>query len=273
MADIQEKIGFDRQGYLVGNCAQRALVHSLLLLGIPVSISAAHRRTGVSWLATTITSTTEGALLRGIARSGCIAHPYELDDERKAKKLIDGFIREGKPVIINTEESNHWMVLAGKYSSKGYYWIDSDDPDVYGGDSWDEIAWWMEHKERYYAIGISPPTDDNLRHSIVRNFHDVYALFGDDELAEWWGYYLEDVIEIFDCPKDEEFYTAEEVFDRVFQKIVDSVHFYNGVREKRHVEWEFGNYRKVANAHRLTLSKERIEDVTIDLAVALSFTA
>jgi hypothetical protein len=273
MVDIQQKIGFDRQGFVAGNCAQRALVHSLLLLGIPVSMLAAHRRTGVSWLATTMVATTEGALLRGIARCKCIAHPYEIRRKRKAKQLIDGFLKDGKPVIINTEESDHWMVLAGRYSKDKYYWIDSDDSAVYGFATWNKIAWWMEYGNRYYLIGISPPTDDHLRHSIVQEFSEVYELLRDNELAEWWGYYLEDLTEIFDCPKTGEVYNANEIFDKLSQKIVESVDYYSGLGRKRELKWELGNYRKVAQAHRLTLSKERLEDATIDLAVTLSFIA
>lgn len=272
MADVQEQIGFQVQGVISGDCAQRSLVHSLLLLGIPIAKSAAHLRTGVSRLSSTIRGTSENALIKGINRCNCIAYSYELTNAIETRKRIDNFLKDGEPVIISTEYGNHWMVVAGKESESKYFWIDSDDPELYGYDSWGEIRDWMEDEGGYYIIGVRPKDEGQLKHSLVSEFDKVYALFNDDELAHYWGVYLEDLTEILDSPEGtSEAITPQQFFSRYEKKIVDSLCYYSANTERSSVKWEVSNYQKVAIAHKMSLSGSREIQALIDIVAALSF--
>ena len=184
---MQENIGFENQGSISGTCAQRSLVHSLLLLGISISKNQAHSRTGISKFNAIINGTTENSLIKGINRCNCIAYPYGLTNAKETRSLINQFLNDGKPVIIQTEYKKHWLVLAGRESQDNYYWIDSDDDVLYGYDSWIDIRDWMENNGQYYFIGVRPNDDEQLKHSLVKDFRDVYALFDDEELAESLG--------------------------------------------------------------------------------------
>jgi hypothetical protein len=269
---MQEKIGFDNQGSLSGACAQRSLVHSLLLLGIPISKNEAHSRTGISNLSAIINGTTENSLIKGINRCNCIAYPHGFINAKETRNLINQFLREGMPVIISTENTDHWIVLAGRESQDNYYWIDSDDYDLYGYDSWTDIRDWMEYEGQYYFIGVRPKDDERLNHSLVKDFRDVYALFDDNELAEYWGVYLEDLSEIFDSPSNNmDIYSPEEFFSKYEAKIVDSLCYYNADAGRSRFKWEISNYLKVAIAHKMTLSKSKETDALIDMTVAMAY--
>jgi hypothetical protein len=164
------------------------------------------------------------------------------------------------------------MVLAGKESENIYYWIDSDDSDLYGYNSWSEIRDWMENEGQYYFIGIRPKDDEQLKHSLIKNFKDVYALFDDDELAYYWGVYLDDLTEIFDSPSNNtDVYSPQDYFSKYETKIVNSLCYYYMDVERSRVKWELSNYLKVAIAHKMSLSKSNEIGALIDIVAALSY--
>jgi hypothetical protein len=273
MTDVQEQIGFDSQGALAGNCAQRSLIHALLLLGIPISDTIAHRRTGVGRFVVMFKGTTESALTKAIHRSGCIASLHETTRATEARTTIDQFLVNGMPVIVNVD-SEHWFVLSGKQSRDEYYWIDSSEYPIVGCDDWEQIQEWMDSEDRHYVfIGVRPADDRQLDHSIVKDFGRVSDLWDDEELAEWWGYYLEDLTEMFDCPSEGPIIQASEFFERYGEEVVDAVDYAHGFSDRNLLKWEMGNYVKVAKAHKLTLSEEARESALIGISVALTFLA
>lgn len=195
------------------------------------------------------------------------------------RKLVDSYLAKECPIIIGTDDYNHWMVLAGKSSDGKYFWVDSNDDDLYGIDGWDEVADWMyttvdSARGDYYLIALEPNDSNGPRHSIVKKFSAVYDLFDDNDLAEYWGYYLEDLTEAFDCPKDgEASISAEEFFDQYGKLIYNAACYYYWYADERQMKWEFSNYRTVARCHQLTVSQSGIPNAIANLSAALTLIA
>jgi hypothetical protein len=273
MSDYQEQIGFQSQGTFSGNCGQRSLIHSLLLLGIPVSERTAHERTKVGWFTVMFRGTGEEALEKAIERSGCIASLNETFSADEARRRIDGFLDCGMPVIVNMN-GVHWFVLAGKTPFGRYWWIDSSDYPLMGSASWSRVQDWMTSNDHHFVfIGVRPAQDDQLERSLIPNFSKVSDLWDDEDLADWWGYYLEDLADMFDCPTDGSGLTASDFFSRFSKEIVDSIEFYHGDAERASLKWEIGNYEKVAVAHRMSISEGKVHSALIKLSAAITLVA
>lgn len=273
MSNYQEQIGFQPQGTFSGNCAQRSLIHSLLLLGIPVSERTAHERTGVGWFTVMFRGTGEKALGKAIERSGCIASLNETPSADEARTRIDRFLDCGMPVIVNMN-GVHWFVLSGKTAFGKYWWIDSSDYPLMGSASWSKVEEWMTSSDRHFVFfGIRPVKDAQLDRSLIMNFSKVSDLWDDEDLADWWGYYLEDLVDIFNCPTDCSGLAASAFFGRFSKEIVDSIEYYHGDAERSNLKWEIGNYEKVAVAHRMSISEDRIHTALIKLSAAITLMA
>jgi hypothetical protein len=126
-----------------------------------------------------------------------------------------------------------------------------------------------------YGIAILPKDANQLKHSIVNNFTPVYnLLIDDDELCEYWGWYLEDLNEVFDCPKNtQSIMTSEEFAKKYGRMIYDSINYYYLYADENQMAWEMGNYRKVANAYKLFMSKEKVHEAIAGLSAALTVIA
>ncbi len=271
MAVLQEKTGFNNQSIIAGNCAQRALVHSLLLLGIPISEKKAHKKTGVSFLNAMINGTSEKDLKKGIRRCRCFPFEHTFDEWKATKDQIDEYLGSGMPVIIAINDCKHWMVLAGSAGDDSYYWVDSSDAGLYGSDPAREVRNWMDCEGEFYFIAVKPEDDSQLDRSIVAVFDQVYECFDDDDIAEYWGVYLEDVSDAFDSPKDNtDAISAAEFFDRYEKMFVDTIVQYYGELEKADVAYEVGNYRAVAECHRMSVSQERLPSAIMQITAAIA---
>jgi len=269
-----EKIGFDYQRRADGNCGQRSLVHALLLLGNPISEDDAHRLTDRPRSKTRLFGTNEHHMKLGIRRAGFKPMARQVTDRAEAHRMIDAMLDAGLPVIICTENNEHWAVLAGKAGGQ-YYWIDSADDDLYGCWGWTDVADWMESLVgEYYFIGVSPRTKAQNRHSAVPDFSRIYADFDDDALAEYWGWYLRDLRECFDLPEHTAgTVNAREFFDEFGKTIYDASRSAIRDIDERTFDWEFGNYRKVALFHNMNVSRERVPEAIARLTAAITYTA
>lgn len=166
-----ESLMFDYQKS--GMCGHRSLIHALALLGINLTEKDAIRLTGVTRARAAETGTSEKKLIKAIRKAGCQPHVHTCNSEKKAKSRIGTFLKKGMPVIISTDDEQHWAVLAGRYKDR-YYWIDSADPRLVGHWKWDDIAEWMEYDDaEYYFIGIA---EKDMSHSVVKRFHELYPL-------------------------------------------------------------------------------------------------
>lgn len=271
MGRIQSYDGFNYQDAGAGNCAQRSLVHALLLSGTPCSEQMAHELTGVGYWRSAVLGTNEAALKKGLRGAGLkyeecrIVVKERMNAESKFRGWVDSQIDRKRPLIVYTttdyDSWDHWAVLAGKAGPENYYWIDSVDNELYGKWGWADIEEWARNPEAendsgdelYYAVAVIPP--DEGRMSLVPRFGEAYAAFPGDGLDEAWGVYLEDLLEYFDCPElSVPQIDAKDFFARFSDIIKNGPLKEYAYSERGHVEWEMKNYERVATLHGLTVS-------------------
>jgi hypothetical protein len=266
------KIGFDYQRQYDGNCGQRSLMHAMLLLGKPISEDEAHRLTDRPRWKTRMWGTNEHHLKLAIRRAGFKAISKLHFDRAEAHKHIDALLDAGNPVIICTEDNQHWAVLAGRAGTSQYYWIDSADDDLYGVWNWTDIADWMEWQGEYYFIGVAPKSKSEKRTSAVPDFFRMYHEFDDDDLAEYWGWYLQDLRACFDLPRHTSgAVNARDFFEEYGKTIFDSCREACRDVDENQLKYEFGNYRKVALVHNMSVSRDRVPEAIARLSSAVSY--
>jgi hypothetical protein len=274
---MQEKIGFNVQNNLYGECGQFALIHSLLLLGIPVSLKEAHKYT-LPRIITSIRGTDYTFIKKAIKYYECQAIEYKHKNGLDARDSIDTILQEGLPIIISTDNYSHWAVLAGKAGMDEYIWIDSSENELIGAWKWADIEEWIRYEENnkteYYFIAVKPKNENQIKYSLVPQFEKTWELLRDQDLCEWWGYYLEDLLEIFH-PYDlnEHNISSDEFFEKYMEFITDKIDYYYLYTPKKYIEWELSNYEKVAKAYNYFISQEYAEKAGIDLAIILTLLA
>lgn len=268
----ERKIGFDYQRRSEGNCGQRSLMHALLLLGHAVSEDEVHKLTDRPRWKTKLFGTNEHHLKLGIRRAGFKPMARLAYDRAEAHRHIDSMLEAGYPVIICTEENQHWAVLAGKAGSTQYYWIDSADDDLYGVWNWTDIADWMEFNGEYYLIGVAPRSKADKRTSAVPDFFRMYQEFDDDDLAEYWGWYLQDLRACFDLPEHTAgAVNARDFFDEYGKTILEACKDACRDVDENQLRWEYTNYRKVALVHNMSISRDRLPDAVARLTAAITY--
>jgi hypothetical protein len=266
---MQQVIGFTMQNIGDGACGKFAIQHALLLLGLPVSQKDINKATRLHPIITRATGVGPSRIIRGLEALGCRGLERACEDATKFRYELDGMLDKGYPCILSVEAGSHWAVIAGRSGVK-YYWIDSADEDVVGCWKWRDIVEWID-SDLGYLIAAKPMRKLQLRHSLVPSFSRIATLLEDHDLREYWGYYLQDLLECFDCPDGaSDAITARGFFSCYGKQISAAVaHQYLYADEER-VAWEMSNYRKVAVAHNLTISKAEIPWAIADLTAALA---
>lgn len=156
-----------------GMCGHQSLIHALMLLGITITEEDVIRLTGVSRSEARLSGTDEKKLKTAIKKAGCKLHAVTCRSEKKARSKIDKLLDHGMPVIINTDNEEHWAVIAGKYRDR-YFWIDSADLRLLGNWPWERVANWMEYgNHKYYFIGVESP---DMPLSVVERFYSIYPI-------------------------------------------------------------------------------------------------
>jgi hypothetical protein len=166
-------------------CAEHSLMNTLLVLGIPISAKRAH---------SIVESSLNGEpnmtdLNAGLSKYGCTAQEVICNDEQTLRDAIDGFLDKHVPLVICTDRSNHFSLLAGK-SDDNYFWIDSSGPTIVGKSTWIQIEDWVNSGDafqRYYFIAVVPQDDKYL----IRDIEELHKIYHEDNaLINNWGNYL-----------------------------------------------------------------------------------
>ncbi len=224
---MQEKIGFNWQSKYSGSCGQYSLQHSLLLLGIPITQKDAHKATKVHPIIAAIKGTDENKLKKGIYHYNCHPIVFTTMNKIKFREKLDNLLMKGIPAIVSFNEDEHWAVVCGKKSQNIYFVIDSNDYDLITSYHWSDLVDYIDN-DTYYLIGVKPNNENYLKHSLVRNFSKAEKVLNrGDELYAWWGYYLEDLNYIFDCPASgNNIISAKEFFKNWGEKIFNSTKYF-----------------------------------------------
>jgi hypothetical protein len=265
---VQQIIGFSKQNWLKGECGQHSLIHALLLLGIPISLDEAHIHT-VPQCITAVSGTSEEKIINALKHYKCKPVEIYVDSPSKMKSEIDKNLDAGYPIIISVEGYNHWAVLAGR-SGNDYVWIDSNSDAIIGVCDWEEVEDWFDNTE-YYGIAIGPKNEKLMRYSIVSRIVKIQKILKKNKtLREYWGYYLEDLIEVFGRKADAGDISAKLFFKKYRKKMHETVCKWYVDAKDYDVYWELDNYQRVAEAYNLRLPADRENIALIEFSIALS---
>lgn len=254
------KFGFNWQNYLDGACGKYSLRHALLLLGIPSTKSDVTQATGLPGWLTMLLGTDEWRIKEALKYFACRPIEFKTKAKRVFKFKIDKLLISGCPVIVSVQNDNLWIVICGKRNKDEYYYIDSADSELISHFSWNQLVSEI-NSDIYYLIGVKPYYLSHLKHSLVHNFRYVEKILNrGDTLFQWWVYYLNDLIKIFELRSHGQSRILADEFFRKYRKLICnkiSSKYPNFDREI--LRWEYNNYFTVAELHNLTLSKNRVE--------------
>lgn len=271
---MQQKIGFEKQRLLDGACGKYSIIHALLILGIPITRQDANKATNLPPILTAIIGTDEKKLKKAIRYFKCKPVEFITTNKRDFRTKLDGLLKRGCPVILSFQGYNHWAVICGKKNKGDYFYIDSADYKLISYYDWDSMIEDIDN-DKYYLIGVEPNDSGILNYSLVHNFTSVEKILNrGDNLYQWWGFYLEDLMEIFDCPsKHKKEITAKDFFHNHGGMIYKVSKYFSYYFDDKLMKWEYENYRTVARAHNLTLSKDKLNEAIAKFSAALTLVA
>ena len=301
MSDIP--LGFEHQGEYENSCGAFALGHALNLVGITGEIENFKNSSNyISWSRSTEKNfrlsglfkrktyqkiydgvgTGERGILSGIKKNGCNPIPIDNYSKQTSRKILDTHLKKGCSVILHASRltggkiSSHWNVCAGKSGNK-YIFIDSypllANKKVISLYSWEEIvkrSIQYEKEGNYFQLfgfAVQPP---DCVSAVPRLHKYLTQLFRDESLREWWGYYLEDLREIFDTVgTTKNVITASEFFSKYGPSFLENARYWNSNISKGRIEKELANYQLVADTYNFAVSKSNLDEALIGFTSAL----
>ena len=263
-------LGFQEQG--TAQCGTYSIQHAMLVLGYPVSHLEARKAARVLGPVQRILGVDEKDIIGSIRRLGHAAQGHIAATGATLQRTVDRYLALGCPVIVVTQDEQHWYVIAGR--ERGHYlWIDSNEKPVVGALRWSDLEDDMNDSEvkkpKFYVIGVRPC---DPRHSLVPGFAAVKRLIdAEPDLGEYWGSYLEDLRLAFDCPPTGvDCLSAAAVFDTYREELLLAACYQVGGSDVSQAQWELDCYAKVATAHRLTVSRGALPIALTRLSAALT---
>ncbi len=259
---MKNKYSFNNQEY--GNCGQYALMHALALLGTPAELIDIHKATEVSPLLSKIIGTDTKYIKRGISYFHYKPIVIHTDNAEKFKRNVDDMIEKGFPLIVSTDDYDHWAVIAGNY-----YLVDSASGDIITKMKWEKLLKKLISYDEYFAIALYSPYNFN---SIVNKMKELKKISIDNEyLFNNWGYYLADLWDIF-TPNNicENPVSAENFFDNYTDELIDSIDHFYADADLDNINDVIDNYRTTAVMHNMVIPKDFEKEALIRLSVMLT---
>lgn len=224
--------------------------------------------------------TSELGIMRAIRKLQCSPIAYDTVNENKAKEWIEYNIKKGLPIIClfnfdqTVDDSGHWIVIGGKIKDK-FIVIDSSpfDEEIIDYYSWKKLKErfiWVDEDEKkhfqFYGIAIKPEDKNLLKHSMVNRFHLVAnKLNENEELREYWGYYTDDITEIFGYEKG---VSADSLLSKYREQIIGSVSYWSGEENESSLNYLLDIYLMICKAYDIKINRKDIESTLIDFTAA-----
>lgn len=272
---------------LGGSCGVHSLSSALNLLGIPNIIDDTKIKcryiSPKNGFFTNDFGTDEKGIIAGIKKFGCNPVINDNYSPEQSKSFLEKNISLGFPVIIwvnwdeDEEDSGHWLVCGGKYKSK-FVIIDSapaaSETEIIDLYTWEELkarCVWYDNQEDegyygFYFIAI----ESRQTPSCVQQMDYIFtALSEDEDLQKWWGYYLNDLLEICDYKYGGGIQLSE-VIKKHYYTIIELLCYWFADIEEDDLEYELNNYLIVAKAYKLSVNKK--EEALISISSSLAGT-
>jgi len=142
---------FQRDAY---SCGVFAILNGAEALGVHLTERAVRQHTG-----TTKDGTTQHGVMNALERLGFVGTAFTETNKDAAYDRVLTAVREGKTVILNVEEEQHWVVAIGACGRR-VVTFDSYNSKVCkaagGTEAWDTRSlrkWWTKQVDgKYYGI-------------------------------------------------------------------------------------------------------------------------
>jgi hypothetical protein len=303
--------GFEIQG-VTPYCGAYSFRHSLLLLGTPMTKSRARKLTKSTVSGTNETNIKRGIRQLGYKLGEIETYSIKsfssyLDKSIKLGSPVILWIN-WDPDSFN--DTGHWVVCAGKvgkkyiiidsapkrrkiislYSLKElsdercYYWIDEDEYDDYGI-YWDDDSecyvteeddiFYDEDEDAfyyyyYYGVAIKPSVNE----SAVKKLPSiVHQLMREKQLRKRWGYYLNDLIRIFDFnnKKSSTWLSVKDFFRHHREDIIETLDTWTDYEKFGLVEIkrEIRYYEIIAGCFNMGFRKSKMNEVSMNFTICL----
>lgn len=279
------------------DCGPFALSHALNLIGIPSEMEDMRVKSryvapksflGGMWklIYDDNLGTDEKGIKSAIKKIGATKEEYHSDNPTEALIFIDNNLSKGYPIIMfvnysqDYDDDGHWMVCAGKLDD--YYVIIDSAPDGYEKiDFYDEeelldrFVWYEEDYEEedewYYDIYLLAVKPNNTP-SCVKNISKFCnELMSDEDLQEWWGFYLNDLLDIsnYSFGNTEGKILLSEIIEKHQEKIFESISYWLEEIDEEYLEYEIENYKIVANAYEFSVPESAVEETILSFVCSL----
>lgn len=193
---------------------------------------------------------------------------------RQLRLNINRHLGLDHPVVLGVEQDGHWVVIAGRKGNT-YYWIDSAGEQIAGQADWNEVVDWIGEPQddpNYYAAMAVYPVNGPTKRSLVPWMDSLWeTLATDDELANYWGYYLEQLDNVLDYGGSKPTIPAGEFFRINEEAIVQPVLWADtdGELDEDAVRDIYRSYWTVADMHSLMVPEVYQSHVACHLTLLL----
>ena len=302
MAD--RPLGFEYQNDYGGACGAYALGHAMNLIGIPGEIEDSKKYSNYRSISGSVKKnlsfhsiidpistvqkiysdigTSERGIVSGIRKQSCTYTEIDNYSEQNSREILDSMLEKGIPVILfvnvdgSEEDKGHWLVCGGKTGDK-YVIIDSSP--VLASKGVISLHTWIELRRRFIffewsgvyfnmsGYAIQSPSQIS---AVPRIHNYLTQLYRNEGLREWWGYYLDDLLAVFDNTGNSgDVMTSESFFQNYTPVIIQNIRYWYDDFEKSRIEKELSNYKIVADVYDLAISKEKVPEAAISMTVAV----
>ncbi len=125
---------------------------------------------------------------------------------------------------------------------------------------------------RFYAIVPSRTQIKSINDYALKNIDRyIKTLRNNYSLQEWWGYYLNDLLDIsgYNFGNKKGHIPLAELFTKQYDSIIEALGFWFAEIDKDDLEYEIGNYVFVAKAYQLSIPERKREQALILFSSAL----
>lgn len=302
--DYDIPVGFVDQ-YEDGSCGVYALAHLMNLLGNPSYIEDAKLYANFrsksesfkkhftfydaifnyNWTKTKILSgygVKERGIIGAVQKLGWKSTSFKTLSEMEAQEFMEQKLKMNSPILLRVNYSKtlnddgHWFVCGGIQKDK-YIIIDSEpiasNKGILSLYSWEDLYrrnTWYNDEGKYFQFNAVSVESNNEINLVSRLSKYLGILQKNLTLQYWWGFYLADLVNIFEVKeKAKNPYSAEDFFDKYSVVIKENVSYWMDEFETASIIQELNNYKVVAVAYNMSFEREKLDRVLVGFTSAL----
>lgn len=224
----------------------------------------------------------EKGIIGAVKKAGLKSNHFTTLSEREAQEFLNRNLKNYNPLLLRVNyprnPAGHWFVCAGINKSK-YIIIDSD-PIAYKKGLISSFSWidlyrrctWYNQSGKFFqfnAIAVEQTGGINLLPKLTDYLGTLQKNL---ELQYWWGYYLDDLISVFNIgEKILNPISSEDFFKEYSVVLTETISYWYDSEEipLGNLKRELNNYKRVAMAYNMSFEKEMLPIVLVSMTSTL----